>query len=138
MEITGFRDCPHGCHAGCTFEATPDIPQYGKMVCPKCGAFLDWVRDPNGNSRNRRSTKKLEKIFASIDQDYCEFCLRGKDELSASMAFHVHHVVEVRDGGTDEPANLRLYCTRCHELSHLLRRDRQDKDERPTCVKVWW
>lgn len=46
---------------------------------------------------------------------YCEI---GK-------AWEVDHIVAVKDGGTDDPANLRLLCRRCHvERTALQRRER--------------
>lgn len=30
--------------------------------------------------------------------------------------FHVDHILTVKDGGTDDPANLRLLCIPCHKL----------------------
>ena len=32
-----------------------------------------------------------------------------------TRGWDVDHIVSVEDGGTDDPANLRLLCTRCHK-----------------------
>jgi hypothetical protein len=45
------KDCPRGCNAGAEFVRTPEIIHYGKMVCPKCGRFLDWVKKPVNTER---------------------------------------------------------------------------------------
>lgn len=30
------------------FVRTPDLIHWGKLVCPKCGAWIDWVKKPTG------------------------------------------------------------------------------------------
>lgn len=31
----------------------------------------------------------------------------------------MHHIVQVKDGGTDDPANLVLLCPNCHKAAHV-------------------
>lgn len=56
--------------------------------------------------------------------------LQGKVTLSKRAGFDVAD--EVQDGGCDDPQNLWHICTICHELIHLLRRNRRNPQDRPT------
>lgn len=40
--------CKRGCDAGAVFVRTPELVHWGKLVCPKCGAWMDWVKKPYG------------------------------------------------------------------------------------------
>jgi len=138
MTIENTTACSDHPFSGGVLVLTPNLTHYGKMVCPECQKHLGWVKKPENEKRNRRQSKKLAKPFEDAGIDYCQLCLRHRCELPPSMTFVAHHIVEVRDGGTDDPKNLLLLCTFCHELVHLLRRNRQDANERPELVKVWW
>lgn len=132
--------CPHHPEQIAKFILTPELTHWGKYVCsyPDCERFLAWVKKPDNEKRNRRNSKKLAKPFEDAGINYCQLCLRKRCELPPSMTFVAHHIIEVQDGGTDDPINLLHLCTFCHELVHLLRRNRQDANERPDVVKVWW
>lgn len=43
-------------------------------------------------------------------------------KLKPSPSLEVHHVIEVQELGSDDPENLRLLCSECHELIHARRR----------------
>lgn len=120
------------------FILTPELTHWGKYVCSECDHFLAWVKKPDNEKRNRRVSKKLAKPFEDAGIDYCQICLRKRCELPPNMTFVAHHIIEVQDGGTDEPINLLHLCTFCHEFVHLLRRNRLDAGDRPDAVKVWW
>jgi len=116
---------------------TPEHIHYGKYVCATCGRWLAWVSKPDGEKRNRRNSRRLSRPFERAGIDYCQMCLRTKAELPPHMTFIGHHIVEVRDGGTDEPGNLWHLCTFCHELIHLVRRNRTTPECRPDAVIDW-
>lgn len=132
--------CPYHPEKIARFVLTPELTHWGKYICsdPQCERFLAWVKKPDNEKRNRRNSKKLAKPFEDAGIDYCQLCLRKRCELPPNMTFVAHHIIEVQDGGTDDPINLLHLCTFCHELVHLLRRNRQDASERPDAVKVWW
>lgn len=119
------------------FVLTPELTHWGKYLCSECGIFLAWVKKPDNEKRNRRNSKKLAKPFEQAGIDYCQLCLRKRCELPPNMTFVAHHIIEVRDGGTDDSVNLLHLCTFCHELVHLLRRNRQEAGDRPDVVKAW-
>ncbi|HUP06825.1 MAG TPA: HNH endonuclease signature motif containing protein [Caldimonas sp.] len=58
---------------------------------------------------------------------------RLRDELwgpfcPVKFGFEVDHIVACEDGGTDDPANLRLLCIPCHQANTA--RQRREKAER--------
>lgn len=124
--------CPEHPYSGNEFVATPALVHFGKLVCPKCLRFLAWVPKQEGDKRKRTGTAKLARRLEDAGKDYCEMCLRGRAELPPNATFVAHHVIEVQDGGSNEPSNLWHLCTICHEMVHLLRRNRIDPKLRPT------
>jgi HNH endonuclease len=94
-------------------------PHFARTNCKNCGAFIEWVKYPEAAPKNdrRKSRKKLRDLA-----DRCEICLRHRHELPAADTLETHHVLEVAaDNGTDDPANLRRYCTACHSMVNWLR-----------------
>lgn len=45
---------------------------------------------------------------------YCEKCNKHKHQTS----LHVHHIISIADGGTNDYSNLIALCTRCHDEWH--------------------
>lgn len=52
----------------------------------------------------------------------CEACGWKPPEPLTARALHVHHVIQVRDGGDDAETNLLLLCPNHHALAHAARR----------------
>ena len=70
---------------------------------------------PLGNNRRpahrQRAYRRMRKRILDERGWRCEDCGRaGRLEL--------HHLVEVENGGTDEPFNLRILCRQCHFATH--------------------
>lgn len=129
------RSCPDHPFSGNDFIATPELVHHGKLICYQCGRFIGWVAKPDGDKRRRRGTKKLAKRMEDNGVDYCQICLKKRQELPDHETFVAHHVIEVRDGGTDDPGNIWHLCTTCHEMVHLLRRARAIPTDRPKLLK---
>ena len=55
------------------------------------------------------ATKQLVRQRAG---NRCEYCLLP--EKFFGLRFHIEHIVPVKDGGTDETANLALACASCN------------------------
>jgi HNH endonuclease len=94
-------------------------PHFARVDCRACGAFIDWVKFPDGPLKGdrRKSRKKLRDMG-----DRCEICLRHRDDLPAPEQLEVHHVLEVvADDGTDDRENLRVYCSACHAMVNWIR-----------------
>ena len=84
---------------------------YASIRIRDTGKFVAWIPKPESKKR-KASGKSLikEKDLNPI----CEMCL-CLDNLE------VHHVKEVKEGGTDDKDNLRVLCNSCHTLTHTLR-----------------
>lgn len=128
------------CFAGAELVTTPHGPHFGKLVCPRCGKFIDWVAKP-GSEKIRRTKPSRKLLRPHIDNgvDYCVICLRRKGELPRGMVLQAHHIVPVELGGTDAVANILPVCDGCHAFIHNMRRtvgklSKENKFEEPILV----
>lgn len=118
-----FFECPK-CGYLCEISLRPDTKHYGEIRCPEHGHR--WVPKPNSEKNKKRKVNAhLKKYIPESYQGFCELCLRSKSllmSLKPSLSFEVHHVIPYEDGGSDDPENLRLLCSECHQSIHALRR----------------
>lgn len=91
------HDCPK-CGTVCAFTPRPDTQHHGSIRCPQHG-FL-WIPKPSEDRKPRRRTNK---------------------DLRPSVELQVHHIIEVENGGTDDPVNLQSLCRECHAEVHRRR-----------------
>ena len=42
---------------------------------------------------------------------------------------HIHHTLELSEGGTNHPSNLKTLCKDCHKIRHPFMLDARDKLE---------
>jgi 5-methylcytosine-specific restriction endonuclease McrA len=114
--------CPK-CGAICAFTPRPDTQHYGAIRCIAHGYL--WISRPKEDQKPRRkANKNLIGKLPELKQNFCWFCLREKQLLSLLnpvVALEVHHIVPIKDGGTDEQANLILLCAECHSEAHRRR-----------------
>lgn len=73
--------------------------------CVLCGG-VSYLNDPwlAGNKYGLRVTEGFEHLPANEQPRACRLY----------EYFEVDHILEVVEGGTDDPANLRTLCRRCH------------------------
>lgn len=91
---------------------------FARLVCAACDRTVEWLGwPPAPEKRERRRTARRADELTRNGIDHCELCLRS--ELPPPDRLAVHHLDE--DATNDDPANLRLYCTGCHQLVHWLR-----------------
>jgi 5-methylcytosine-specific restriction endonuclease McrA len=99
-------------------------PHYAEGRCPEHSHF--WVPKPGTEKDPRRkASRKLLKLIEPERRTYCWRCLRLESALkvlSPPLFLVVHHVIEVKDGGSNEPINLQVLCAECHEETHRDRR----------------
>lgn len=62
-------------------------------------------------NRNQRSQELARKRTIKARGNKCEKC-------SYPGYIELHHLVEVRDGGTFDDSNLLLLCEKCHTETH--------------------
>lgn len=112
--------CPRCGRVGGRATIELDGPHFARIVCPSCEQFLDWLGwPPAPEKRERRRTARHADTLTRLGVDHCEFCLRAASELPPPDRLALHHLDE--DATNDDPANLRLYCTGCHQLVHWAR-----------------
>jgi uncharacterized Zn finger protein (UPF0148 family) len=114
--------CPK-CGTICAFKPRPDTQHWGAIRCPQHG-FL-WIPKPAEDKKpRRRANKDLRHLLPVGRRHYCWHCLRTEDHLKClrpSVELQVHHIIEVDDGGTDNPINLQSLCRECHAEVHRRR-----------------
>lgn len=93
----------------------PDTPHGGgEKLCPVCGRHLAWI--PKEKNLNKRPKNKYTPNDLKIE--YCQMCLRTQEMLGVNETLEVHHVIEIKDDGDDEPENIFVLCTACHKDVH--------------------
>lgn len=60
----------------------------------------------------------IRRSIESRDNGYCQCCGYGENEPDLMGVFHVHHIIAVQYGGSDNKSNLVLVCNNCHTLIH--------------------
>jgi len=80
------------------------------------------MKFPKGVSQVKNSCKRdvgSHSYFAQVQKDkdrfFCEICHH-------SDILDIHHIIEVKDDGSDEEDNLQLLCKHCHNLVHSIRK----------------
>jgi len=95
----------------------PIGPHYGEQVCNVCGLRVGYLPKPTAQGKRKKNKYTPE----SLATNFCLMCLRDRDNLINYETLEVHHVVQVCDGGEDEPGNIWVLCTTCHRTVHFHR-----------------
>ena len=69
----------------------------------------DWVR--------------LKQYVYERDRGICQVC----KEPTAYEKTHCHHVLELSEGGTNHPSNLKTLCHKCHKHRHPFMKSAREK-----------
>jgi len=102
---------------------TPLLAHHARWDCPVCDRFLGWEAKPeNADKKRRKPQDHLRWIFEEESIDYCQLCLRQVHQLPEHGTLHVHHIIEVQNGGEPSRNNLMLLCNACHELVYVVRK----------------
>lgn len=88
-----------------------ELPEYPNLKFP-------WYKRPSKYLWNI-----LRKFVYSRDNGICNYC-KFNFELFQT---HIHHVLELSEGGTNHPTNLKLLCIDCHKIKHPFMQDGGDK-----------
>ena len=100
----------------------PLSPIHGyKLYCLDCGKFIAWSGYKKQIAQNGERKFSSQWSAKRVGIDYCQICLRYKDDLGRSEHIETHHIIQVCDGGEDELDNLMFLCTACHNLVHYQR-----------------
>jgi 5-methylcytosine-specific restriction endonuclease McrA len=65
----------------------------------------------------------LRQFVYERDGGKCSYC----EKLVELFECHVHHVLELNQGGTNHPSNLKVSCRDCHKDKHPFMKDARDK-----------
>ena len=95
---------------------------YGKLVCRNCNdRFIKWLPKPKEAKTPDPRSEVSKKLVTKYSQGFCEICLRCDRDLPKPQTLEGHHIIQVKDGGTDDNSNIQIVCTACHRLIHWQR-----------------
>ncbi len=66
---------------------------------------------------------KLKQFVYQRDEGLCQYC----KELTRYEDTHCHHVLELSEGGTNHPSNLKTVCKPCHKERHPFMKNASDR-----------
>lgn len=67
--------------------------------------------------------RPLRQFVYERDGGKCQYCCQHT-ELTVC---HCHHVLELSEGGTNHPSNLKILCRTCHKIRHPFMKSARDK-----------
>ena len=91
-------------------EPGPGDDERRRIECGVCHKFYWWL--PKLKNKDRRPGASI----GLADSDFCQCCRRSGVRLVG------HHVIEVAEGGTDDPINIWTVCDPCHTIIHAMRK----------------
>jgi hypothetical protein len=96
-------------------------PHHIKLTCPDCGHPFGFKAKPENEKRlNHRPNGQpsATELMELKGIDFCEVCLRRKNQLGKRGFFEVHHIS--KDPSNNIIGNLLLTCKACHQFIHYL------------------
>lgn len=67
--------------------------------------------------------RPLRQFVYQRDSGKCQYC----GEPVELTDCHCHHVLELREGGTNHPSNLKTLCKVCHKNRHPFMKSARDR-----------
>jgi 5-methylcytosine-specific restriction endonuclease McrA len=104
-----------------TVDLTTSGVHHAKVTCGGCNRFLRWLPKPESDPTKYRRPTSHTNLVADYGQGYCEMCLRKKEDLPPKQTLEAQHVLEFKDGGSNERENIWIVCTACHRMIHWIR-----------------
>lgn len=104
---------PKPCRCGAPIPILAPGPtpnEQRKVECGGCGKFLAWL--PKLKNKDKRPSSSTG-LASGTD---CQCCRKTGVSLTG------HHIVEIFEGGTNDPENIWSVCEPCHAVIHALRR----------------
>lgn len=115
----------------CSRECVGKSQRKNQKECPICGNIFvgrkntcsrscsnksrTGIKYDGLNSRNKSNkSNRLKNQLAFIRKGICERC--GNNNYNI---LQVHHIIQRKDGGSDDLSNLELLCPNCHYTEHL-------------------
>ena len=66
--------------------------------------------------------REVRQFVYARDNGLCQYCQK-ETELNKC---HIHHVLELSEGGSNHPSNLKTLCKNCHKKRHPFMLDARD------------
>ena len=117
-----MRKCNH-----CGGPIPAERGNAAKYCSEKCARVAQLT--PNTRVKIRERSKRKGKQDSRLLAAYgfkCAVCgwglpiyAPGYKNIEHAGGCEMHHIVQVKDGGTDDPANLVLLCPNCHKAAHV-------------------
>lgn len=110
----------------CGVSSLPDVvdappPHEKKVICPECGychGFLAKEKNEQKLDHRPNGQPTPSQLADTKGIDFCEICLRRKDQLGKKGFFEVHHIS--RTPSDNSTGNLLHVCKACHSFIHHL------------------
>ena len=101
----------------CRYPGCPNLCE--KDYCSEHAGLMaksynKYTRSNNHNKRYGREWKRIRDRYAN-SHPLCEMCLK---EGRYTPMTEVHHILPIKQGGTNENSNLMSLCHSCHEKIH--------------------
>ncbi|GFH40249.1 HNH endonuclease [Lactococcus insecticola] len=110
----------------CKFQGCPNLTDGDYCEEHKDKArkrYEKYERDPATSKRYGRAWRKIRARYVA-EHPLCEMCL---EEGRLTPVEHVHHIIELSVGGTNDFSNLMSVCKHHHSKIHRTRMNLKDK-----------
>ena len=109
----------------CAYPGCPELVERGQRYCEQHQKlenhnYEKYHRNRETKKRYRRGWQLIRSAYAA-KHPLCEECLKRGVYTPTE---HVHHIVPLSEGGTNEEENLMALCRPCHSRIHAERGDR--------------
>ena len=108
----------------CSYPGCPRLVESGERYCTEHARIAAkhyelYERDPAARKRYNAEWRRIRERYVAA-HPLCERCLK---EGRYTPAEHVHHILPLSEGGTNDEANLMAVCRSCHSKIHAARGD---------------
>ena len=106
----------------CGYPGCPELTE--RQYCPAhekvvSSQYNRYGRTPEMKRRYNGAWPRIRRRFLAA-HPLCEMCLR--EGRATAAAEHVHHIIPLSDGGTNDDANLQSLCKSHHSSVHMQER----------------
>ena len=84
---------------------------------------LPGLRFPWYGRMSLETWRPLKQYVYQRDGGQCQYC---KEQTQYEYT-HCHHVLELFEGGTNHPSNLKTLCVKCHKGRHPFMKNASDR-----------
>ena len=114
---------PHKPKRPCSHPGCPELTNgryCGEHAKLAAKTYERYGRDPETRKRYGSAWRKISKQYLE-EHLFCELCRQEGRMRAATL---VHHIKNIREGGTNDEENLMALCNSCHSKLHANHGDR--------------